>query len=168
MKLWKSENEKWELKQTLKGHKYGVTSIDFSPNGEYLASGSIDSTVKLWSMISYQCLTEIQDFFGVVYSVAWGKTQGGYATVAKAGYGNTVQIWQISLKEKKPCQARLSWISHQTILNVAKLSIEGAEGLISMNERLLKQRKAEGTPSNAEMSVSAKLTAGLPHEAPSK
>ena len=40
----------WVTKQirTLRGHASWVTSIAFSPDGEWLASASLDGTVKIW------------------------------------------------------------------------------------------------------------------------
>jgi len=43
--FWSFESQK--LMRTLEGHKDGVTSISFSPDGKYLASGSEDRTVTL-------------------------------------------------------------------------------------------------------------------------
>ena len=33
---------------TLRGHTKGITSVCFSPDGNYLASASDDGTVKVW------------------------------------------------------------------------------------------------------------------------
>ncbi len=42
----------------LQGHSSGITSVAFSPEGKYLASGSWDNTVKLWSMENYKDIQE--------------------------------------------------------------------------------------------------------------
>ena len=57
-KLWKfdfssssdtSLPHKTQLLRTLKGHTQGVQGVSFSPDGEIIATASLDNTVKLWN-----------------------------------------------------------------------------------------------------------------------
>ncbi len=42
------------------GHSSSIYSVAFSPDGKYLASGSADSTVKLWSVESQKEVNTLQ------------------------------------------------------------------------------------------------------------
>jgi katanin p80 WD40 repeat-containing subunit B1 len=48
--------EHTKLSRTLTGHKMGVRCMDFHPYGELLASGSCDTTIKLWDIRRKGCI----------------------------------------------------------------------------------------------------------------
>eukprot|EP01048_Picozoa_sp_COSAG05_P037984 COSAG05_NODE_18027_length_315_cov_0.722222_1_plen_59_part_01 len=52
MQLWDvhANGGKGKCYATLQGHDAPIYSIAFSPNGEYLVSGSIDNSVIIWSV----------------------------------------------------------------------------------------------------------------------
>ena len=49
IKLWRWDGDQAKLETTSIGHSNAVESIDFSPKGETLASGSEDKTAILWN-----------------------------------------------------------------------------------------------------------------------
>jgi WD40 repeat protein len=52
VKLWSVKSQKEVT--TLQGYSLDVHSIAFSPDGKYLASGSRDNTVKVWSIQNFK------------------------------------------------------------------------------------------------------------------
>ena len=48
-----------------------VRSVSFSPDGTKVASGSGDTTVKLWDVTSGECLQTLEGHSSDVYSVSF-------------------------------------------------------------------------------------------------
>jgi len=65
--LWQFDGQQLVI---LKGHSGWIWSIAFSPDGQTIASGSFDSSVKLWDATTGQCLNTLQGTGGV-WSVAF-------------------------------------------------------------------------------------------------
>ncbi len=76
----------------LQGHDNTVYSVAFSSDGKYLACGSWDNTVKLWSVESQKEVTTLQGHDNTVYSVAFSP-DGKY--LASGSADNTVKLWRV-------------------------------------------------------------------------
>lgn len=48
IKIWDASNG--DILRTLKGHTQGISDVAWAPDGKYIASGSDDKSVKIWSL----------------------------------------------------------------------------------------------------------------------
>ena len=57
------------------GHTEAVTSVSFSPKGDFIVSGSHDNTVKVWSTLDGTCTStlEVRDSYAYCFALplAW-------------------------------------------------------------------------------------------------
>ncbi len=64
--------ERGECVRQLKGHTQAVYSLAFSPDGKYLASGSFDKRVHIWSVKDGRLLRTFEATGGI-FEVCWNK-----------------------------------------------------------------------------------------------
>ncbi|THF98081.1 hypothetical protein TEA_027089 [Camellia sinensis var. sinensis] len=70
VKLW--DVELGRLICSLNGHRDPVYSVAFSPNGEYLASGSLDRSLHIWSLKEGK-IAKTYTGNGGIFEVSWNK-----------------------------------------------------------------------------------------------
>ena len=80
-------------------------SVAFSPNGELVASGSSDYTVRIWDVKTGQLQRELKGHSSTVSSLSFSPNS---ARVASGSWDNTIRVWdaatgQLQLEIKGDC-----------------------------------------------------------------
>ncbi len=92
-----------QFKATLEGHTDGVQSVAFSPDGQMLASGSWDSTIRLWNPNTAQQKNLLIGHTNIV-SVAFSPDG---QTLVSGSWDRSIRLWQThtgKLKRTLPTQ----------------------------------------------------------------
>ncbi len=86
------KNLKYDYFPDFKGHQGSVRSIAFSPDGKYMALGSDDETVKIWSFEQKKEITTLKGHNGVVFSVSFS-SNGKY--LASGSEDGMIKVWNV-------------------------------------------------------------------------
>jgi WD40 repeat protein len=94
--------------KTLRGHSSRIWAIAFSPNGQILASGSADHTIRLWSAHNGTCLTVLQGHTSGVTSVSFSPNG---QILASASEDSSIKLWNVGHRTQlKTLQGHNSWV----------------------------------------------------------
>jgi WD40 repeat protein len=74
----------------LHGHNGGVSSVSWNVDGSKIASGSDDTTIKIWDALTGEVLNTLEGHSGYVYSLSWN-VDG--SKIASASWDKTIKIW---------------------------------------------------------------------------
>ncbi|GCE59219.1 serine/threonine-protein kinase [Microcystis aeruginosa] len=81
------------LDKTLTGHSNWVSSVVYSPDGRYLASGSNDKTIKIWEVATGKGLRTLTGHSRGVLSVVYSP-DGRY--LASGSWDKTIKVWEVA------------------------------------------------------------------------
>ncbi len=82
----------WKCIHTLRSHKNLIYSVAFSPNGEILASGSDDKTIKLWRVQDGEEIITLSGHNNSVYTVAFSPDG---EILASSSHDRTIKLWRM-------------------------------------------------------------------------
>ena len=80
----------------LYGHSSLGISVSFSPNGDYLASGSSDKTICVWRVSNGELIKTLLEHAYSILSVVFSPN-GEY--LASGSTDRTIRLWRVSSEE---------------------------------------------------------------------
>ncbi|KAB8238710.1 WD40-repeat-containing domain protein [Aspergillus alliaceus] len=83
--------------QILTGHSYWVNTVAFSPDGSTLASGSADTTIKVWDVNTGKELQTLTGHSNMVMSVAFSPDG---SILASGSADTTLELWDVKAGKK--------------------------------------------------------------------
>ncbi|OAQ31835.1 WD40 repeat-like protein [Linnemannia elongata AG-77] len=92
--------DSWRRHSSALGHRIShsatIESISFSPVGDFIATGSRDSTVRIWDTATGTCLFLLEGHSGIVTSVVFSPDG---TQVATSSLDQTLRWWNLSVHE---------------------------------------------------------------------
>jgi WD40 repeat protein len=91
--IWQSTPDGQHLSAVYSGHTDLVRSVAFHPDGQMLASGSADQTIRLWDVESGACLHVLHGHTAPVRSVAFHPDG---QMLASGSADQTIRLWDVA------------------------------------------------------------------------
>ncbi|OAV88485.1 hypothetical protein PTTG_00883 [Puccinia triticina 1-1 BBBD Race 1] len=129
--IWNTSTGEEILK--LEGHQDSLSSIEFSNDGEYLATGGVDATIKIWKNLDPQGFSEWEFLLDLeapeeVTWLTWHPKQ----TVLLAGFSDgMIYMWQI------PSGSMQVFAGHDSMTTCGRFTPDGQKILSATDSGML-------------------------------
>lgn len=80
----------YKLHMTLRGHKRGVASVKYSPDGKWIASCSADCTLKIWSARTGELQHTLEGHLAGISALAWSPDS---RVLASGSDDKLIRLW---------------------------------------------------------------------------
>ncbi len=118
-----SHSENSVLPRTLNGHSSDVNSVAFAPNGQLLASGSDDNTIKLWNLATREEIRTLKGHSNHIYSVAFAPDS---KTLASGSEDKTIKLWNLIAGENRTLTGHSNWVNSVAFSHDGKILATGS------------------------------------------
>lgn len=140
VQVWSTNNGNLKQEKILEGHKDVVRSVDVSPVGSYIASGSLDGTVRIWDAKYHHEQNRLDAHTGGVRALIY--TADNRIRACGTAYDGKLRLWDAATGRQ------LSVLNqHNDLTNVAAFSLDG-KILASAGDRIGKIVVSISNPDN--------------------
>ncbi|MEM7555330.1 MAG: serine/threonine-protein kinase [Cyanobacteria bacterium P01_A01_bin.84] len=124
-----NSSPQWCCVSTFKAHKSMIHTVSISPDGEFIASGSSDRTIKLWQTSNSKFVRSFGRWFSGHTSMVRQVTFSPNGEIlASASWDETVKLWQVSSgKEIRTLKAHSSGVNAVTFSPDGQLLATGSD-----------------------------------------
>jgi WD40 repeat protein len=121
--FWRASDS--QLSFICEGHKSLVNSVVFSPDGQFLASGSDDKTIRIWDIDNGQCISTLEGHDSAVLAIDFHRNN---CLIASGSQDHNIKIWNIINKDcRQTLRGHENWVQSVAFSPDGNLLASGSE-----------------------------------------